>query len=604
MKLKSKLVVKGTEGHIQLRVVFHSNHSNLGNETNSLQLHALTRTECRQSLLILAFSVGSGVVLACYLYNVNNHSLLYYSDSISHLVRARQLIDHSSPGLEQIGTVWLPLPHLMLLPFSLVDLLFKTGLAGAFVSLPSLAIAAAIIYKIIKVQTNISWIAILGSCLFFLNPNILYLGVTAMTEALFMLLFVVAVFFFQKSVLLGMYSTRQEHSIISSIDIKDRIVRFRGLGKILGPEHNSMISHNLLRCAFFIALATLCRYEAWPIPFLLTLFIVIRSMKANIIDRGFEARVLNRKRLMGGLVCIVLSFSGIILWISYNWIYFNSPLEFLFSPYYSAAAQALEGQNRDFLFLQPLNVASIYGVNALVFFGPVTIVGAIFGYIVHRMSHTLKIRRWELVFLFLAIPPLFSFMTLVFGIGEMNSWWFNSRFMILLSPLLILLLSILFKRINDKIQKNKRILVYASFIIFLIYPVVILPASGGIVTLVDAKNSMSYGTRPFAMDLANVLGRSYDGGKVFIITGSAQQNIIMQASGIPLTNFYAAIEHFRSDYHQLQQFESDSHYVVLSKNPDASSRGYANIWAERQGELGRYFDKAYENPFFVLFVRN
>jgi hypothetical protein len=570
---------------------------------NVFHLQALTTTDNRRSLLILIFSICSGVVLASCLYSVNENSLLYYTDSISHLVRARQLIDYSSAGLEQIGTVWLPLPHLMLLPFSLVDLLFKTGLAGTFVSLPSLAISAAIIYKIIKVQTNISWIAILGSYLFFLNPNILYLGITAMTEALFMLFLTVAAFYFQRSVLSGMYSTRQEYSNIISLNIKDRIVRFRGLEKILGPEHNSMISHDLLICSFFIALATLCRYEAWPIPILFTLFTIVGALKANVIDRGLEGRVSNRKRLLGGLVCIVLSFSGIILWISYNWIYFNSPLEFLFSPYYSAAAQALEGQNRDFLFLQPLNVASIFGVNALVFFGPVTIVGATFGYIVHRTSHTPKIQRRELVFLFLAIPPLFSFLTLVFGIGEMNYWWFNSRFLILLSPLLILLLSILLKRIDNKIQKNKRILVYISFTIFLIYPVIILPLSGQIVTLVDAKNSMSYGTRPFAMDLADVLGRSYDGGKIFIITGSAQQNIIMQASGIPLTNFYSTIEQFKTN-HQLQQFERGSHYVVLSKNPDASSRAYANIWAESYSELGKYFNKVYENPFYVLFVRD
>jgi hypothetical protein len=571
--------------------------------TNAFHLQALTRIDNRISLLILIFSIGSGVVLACYLYNVNNHSLLFYSDSISHLVRARQLIDYSSPGLEQIGTVWLPLPHLMLLPFSLVDLLFKTGLAGTFVSLPSLAIAAAIIYKIIKVQTNISWIALLGSCLFFLNPNVLYLGVTAMTEALFMLFFIAAAFYFQKSVLLGMYSTRQEHNNITSIGIKDRIVSFRGLEKILGPEHNSFISHNLLRCSFFIALATLCRYEAWPLPILFTLFIVTRTMKANIIDRGLGARALNRKRLMGSLACIVLSFSGIILWISYNWIYFNSPLEFLFSPYYSAAAQALEGQNRDLLFLQPLNVASIYGVNALVFFGPVTVVGAIFGYIVHRMSHTLRNRRRQLVFLFLAIPPLFSLFTLVLGIGEMNYWWFNSRFMITLSPLLILLLSFVLKRINDEILENKRVLVFVSFTIFLIYPIVILPVSGQIVTLIDARNSMSYGSRPYAMDLTNVLGRLYDGGKIFIIAGSAQQNIIMQASGIPLTNFYAASEQIKNN-HQLQQFERDSHYVILSKAPDADSRDNFNFWSERQIELSKYYDKGYENPFYILFVRN
>jgi hypothetical protein len=569
--------------------------------TNAFHLHALTRTDHRLSLIILASSIGSGVALACYLYNVNSHSLLYYSDSISHLVRARQLVDYSSPGLEQIGTVWLPLPHLILLPFSLVDLLFKTGFAGTFVSLPSLAIAAAIIYKIIKVQTNISWIALLGSCLFFLNPNVLYLGITAMTEALFMLFFIVAVFYFQRSVVSGVYSIRQENSNISSIDKKGSIVHFRGLEKILGPGHDSMISHNLLKCSFFVAPATLCRYEAWPIPVLITLFIIIRSMKANGIDRELEARVSNRKRLIASFVCISISFSGIILWISYNWIYFNSPLEFLFSPYYSAAARALEGQNRDLLFSQPFNVASVYGINALVFFGPVTLVGAIFGYIIHRMSEPLELRRRELVLLFLTIPPLFILLTLVFGVGEMNYWWFNSRFMIMLSPLLILLLSTLLKRINDKILKNKRILVYASFTIFLIYPVIILPISGEIVTLVDAKNSMSYGTRPFAMDLANALGRFYDGGKVFLITGSAQQNIIMQASGIPLANFYGALEQFKSDI-QVQQFENDSHYVVLSKNPDISARGYSNTWTERYSE--RLFDKVYENPVYILFVRN
>jgi hypothetical protein len=492
---------------------------------------------------------------------------------------------------------------LILLPFSLVDLLFKTGLAGTFVSLPSLAIAATIIYKIIKVQTNISWIAILGSSLFFLNPNILYLGIIAMTEALFMLFFIVAAFYFQKCVLSGIHSTRQEHSSISNIDLNDRIVRFQGLKKILGPEHNSMISNNLLRCSFFIALATLCRYEAWPIPILLTLFIVIRFTKANVIDKDLETRVLNRNRLMGGFVCIVLSFSGIIWWISYNWIYFNSPIEFLFSPYYSAAAQALGGQNRDFLFLQPLNVASIYGVNALVFFGPVTIVGAIFGCIVHRTSDPIELQPGELVLLFLAIPPLFSLLTMLFGVGEMNYRWFNSRFMVMLSPLIILLLGILLKRINDKIPKNKRILVYASFTIFLFYPVIIQPMSGEIVTLIDAKNSISYGTRPFAMDLANFLGRLYEGGKIFIITGSAQQNVIMQASGIPLANFYTATEQFKTN-HQLQQFKADNNYVVLSKNPDADSRNYSNFWTDRQSEFRKYYDKAYENPSYILFVRN
>jgi hypothetical protein len=72
-----------------------------------------------------------------------------------------------------------------------------------------------------------------------------------MTEALFMLFFIVASFFFQKSVLSGMYSTRQELINISNIDLNDHIVRFQGLKKIPSPEHDSMISHNLLKCSFF-----------------------------------------------------------------------------------------------------------------------------------------------------------------------------------------------------------------------------------------------------------------------------------------------------------------------------------------------------------------
>ena len=359
-----------------------------------------------------------------------------------------------------------------------------------------------------------------------------------MTEALFMLFFVVAAFYFQKCVSSEPFSAREDHNIIK---MKNHIVCFDGPRQTLGSKHKSIISNNLFKCSFFISLATLCRYEAWPIPVVLALFIILSLLRFRTIDKGKEAWGSNKKRLICGLICIVLSFSGVILWISYNWIYYGSPLEFLFSPYYSAAAQALEGGNRDFLFLQPLNAASTYSVNALVFFGPIIIGGAIFGYIVHRKYVPEDVQRREMVFLFLAIPSFFNFLTLVFGIGEMNYWWFNSRFMIMLSPLLILLLSILIKKVTDEPVKNKSILVYAIVAIFLIYPIIILPTSGEIVTLIDAKNSVSYGTRPSAMDIAAVLGSFYENGKIFMITGSAQQNIIMQASGIPLTNFYAAI---------------------------------------------------------------
>jgi hypothetical protein len=490
----------------------------------------------------------------------------------------------------------------MLLPFSLVDLLFKTGFAGTFVSLPSIAIAATVQYRIIKEQTDISWIAFLGACLYFLNPNILYLGITAMTEALFMLYFVISAYYFQRCCFSNPFSSSsQQHTIIKS---KNYDACFDEAYQTIGSKYKFVISNSMLKCSFFVALATLCRYEAWPIPVLLAIFTILSLMRVRNIDKSPQASVLNKKQLVVGILCIIVSFSGIAIWISYNWIYQSSPLEFLVSPYYSAASQALAGPNREFLFLQPLNAASTYGVTALVFFGPVILAGATFGYIFHRkFGSKVQVRNRDMIYLFLAIPSLFNFLTLVFGIGEMNYWWFNSRFLIMLSPLLILLLSILLKRIIEAPPKNKSILGYVVIIAFLIYPIIILPLSGGIVTLIDAKNSVSYGTRPYGIEIAKVLGGLYDGGKILMITGSAQQNIIMQASGIPLTNFHTTIEEFNSHY-QIPNFDVDSRYVILSKKPDPSSQNYANSWAERQDELRKYFDKSYENTFYLLFVRN
>jgi hypothetical protein len=491
----------------------------------------------------------------------------------------------------------------MLLPFSLVDLLFKTGLAGTFVSLPSIAITAMVLYRIIKEQTDISGIAFLGACLYFLNPNILYLGITAMTEALFMLYFVISAYYFQKCSFSNLFpSSSQEHSIIKS---NAHNACLDEVNQTIGSKYKFIISNSMVKCSFFVALSTLCRYEAWPIPVFLAIFTIFSLMRVRSIDKSPQVSVLNKRELVVGLLCIVVSFSGIVIWISYNWIYQNSPLEFLVSPYYSAASQALEGPNREYLFLQPLNAASTYSVTALVFFGPVALAGATFGYIIHKkFGSKVQVRKRDTIYLFLAIPSFFSFLTLVFGIGEMNYSWFNSRFLIMLSPLLLLLLSIFLKRVIEAPLKNKNILGYVVISAFLIYPIIIVPLSGGIVTLIDAKNSVSYGTRPYAIEIAKVLDGLYDGGKILMVTGSAQQNIIMQESGIPLKHFHTPIEEFSSHNNQIPNFEVDSRYVILSKKPDPSSQNYAKGWAERQDELRKYFDKSYENTFYFLFVRN
>jgi hypothetical protein len=550
------------------------------------------------TLVIILLPLSIGIVTAGYLHSIDDMALIYYSDSISHLVRARQLVESSNPGLEELGTVWLPLPHLILLPFSLVDLLFKSGLAGTLVSLPSIAITAAILYKMIKEQIDIPWIASLGASLYFLNPNILYLGITAMTEAIFMLFFVISAFYFQRFVSSFLFS--------STIGTRSTVSATNCWCRTHGLDQKLLYPQALLKCSIFVALATLSRYEAWPISISIAVLGTLYGIKIRKDDqRKRKGSILYNAKGQSSfvVVCILVSLSGIIFWISYNWIYYANPLEFIVSPYFSAMSKALEGENRETLYLQPLNVASIYGLTALVFFGPSAIAGAVVGYTIHRKYvQKEEVLGRELTYLFLSIPSITSFLTLLFGIGEMNQWWYNSRFLIMLSPLIILFLAVFVRRTTETSLLNRTILAGSIAAVFLIYPITIL-ILGGTVTWIDAKNSASYETRPYAMQTAKVLSGLYNGGKILIVTGSAQQNIIMHASSIPLTNFQAI--HEGSDIgHQLKSSASNNNYLIISKKPDSSSKRYAESLTENQYELEKFFDKVYENSYYLLFARN
>ena len=55
-------------------------------------------------------------------------------DAQAHLDIARRVVDSITPGLQMLGTVWLPVPHLLMLPLVGNNYLWRTGLAGAIPS--------------------------------------------------------------------------------------------------------------------------------------------------------------------------------------------------------------------------------------------------------------------------------------------------------------------------------------------------------------------------------------------------------------------------------------------------------------------------------------
>jgi hypothetical protein len=108
-------------------------------------------------------------------------SLSHY-DARAHLVVARRIIDSLTPGWQQVGAVWLPLPHVTdMLPVQ-NEWMYRTGASAIALSVTSLAVGVwAVAATIIRITGSVSG-AVAAAVLIVLNPNVLYLQSTPMTE--------------------------------------------------------------------------------------------------------------------------------------------------------------------------------------------------------------------------------------------------------------------------------------------------------------------------------------------------------------------------------------------------------------------------------------
>jgi len=110
-------------------------------------------------------------------------SLSHY-DAKAHLVVARRILDSLTPSWEQIGAVWLPLPHVLnALPVQ-IDWMYQTGASAILISIVSFAITVASLSALVMRVTGSAWGAGLAAAIFAANPNVLYLQSTPMTEPL------------------------------------------------------------------------------------------------------------------------------------------------------------------------------------------------------------------------------------------------------------------------------------------------------------------------------------------------------------------------------------------------------------------------------------
>jgi hypothetical protein len=242
----------------------------------------------------LLAQIAACVSMLAFLYYLRQGQILLYGDAVAHINIARRVFDSRTPGPLQLGTVWLPLPHLLVLPFVVSDWLWKTGIGGSIPSLFAYVFGTVGIFKLVRgfvpesMPAKIAaWIA---GFIFIANPNLIYLQSTAMTEPLYLAFFVWSLLYFSAFV---------------------------------NGDQKALRS-----CALCLLGASLTRYDGW---FLAAAIIAVVVLSKTVVGRSVPRKAL--------IEFLIISGAGPILWLAYNAAVYKNPLEFVNGPY---SARAIE----------------------------------------------------------------------------------------------------------------------------------------------------------------------------------------------------------------------------------------------------------------------
>jgi hypothetical protein len=142
---------------------------------------------------IVATALAALVSLAGYWF-YQRGNILWWGDAAAHLNISRSILDSLTPGYEQLGSVWLPVLHLICLPFVWNDRLWTTGLAGTIPVAICFVIGGAFFYLAAREAWGSRLAGAVAVGCLALNPNLLYLSSIPMTETVFFAEFAAALY--------------------------------------------------------------------------------------------------------------------------------------------------------------------------------------------------------------------------------------------------------------------------------------------------------------------------------------------------------------------------------------------------------------------------
>ncbi len=254
-----------------------------------------------------------------FLFYHRHGDVLLYGDAVAHINIARRVFDSKTPGLLQLGTVWLPLPHLLIIPFIVSMKMWQNGTGGSIPSMAGYVFGVLGIFRLMRTvltrtalastvpsrNGQLDLVAMIGpwvaAIVYGANPNLIYMQSTAMGESLYLAFFIWAVVYFAEFI--------------------------QGKRKAL------------TKCALCLAAACLTRYDGW----FLAAVLVVGALSVAIItrkppdDRTSQSFIPpSRSALMK---FVLLAAAAPAFWMAYNAIVYKNPLEFANGPY---SAKAIE----------------------------------------------------------------------------------------------------------------------------------------------------------------------------------------------------------------------------------------------------------------------
>ena len=409
---------------------------------------------------------------------------LAYNDARSHLDIGRRVVEGLKPGLAQLGSVWLPLPHLLMIPTIWNDFMWHSGLSGALQSMLSFIATGLLIYVYLE-KIKVGFLGkVTGVLIFASNINILYLQSTAMTELLLI-----------ATMMAGCYYL------------------------LLWFEDKQII--DIVKASFWIMLSSLIRYDGW------FLFLLV-----SILVTSYSLFKYDRKRAEGMFILFcTLGGLGIFLWLLWNALIFKDPLYFAFGPYSAHTQQSqlseagvLATKHNLFLSIKIYLYALLFNSNVYI-----TIIGAI-GAISVFINKNLK-PRTKIAAIALVAPFIFNVLALYLGHsvlfvqGISGNTWFNVRYGVMLVPSLAIFIGFLV----DK-AKNLRWALLGTMLFVIMFSFISYDA----VTIDDGRVGSS---QKNVSEVSSWLNKNTKDKEGFILISAASHDAVIFSSGLPMKRF-------------------------------------------------------------------